>query len=155
MAIAFFYTWTTYGTWLPGDERGWFKNGRLQNPDLTLKLESQLKMAESAFLLTHDQRRLVEFTTADHCVRRNWMLHAVNCRSNHVHVVATAHRRKIEDPRKQFKAWCTQKLDEHNDSMPFRENWWTQRGWDDYIDDINSLETIISYVRDVQDDPHH
>jgi hypothetical protein len=22
MAIAFFSTWTTYGTWLPGDQRG-------------------------------------------------------------------------------------------------------------------------------------
>ncbi len=22
-ALAYFLTWTTYGTWLPGDERGW------------------------------------------------------------------------------------------------------------------------------------
>jgi hypothetical protein len=22
--IAYFLTWTTYGTWLPGDERGWY-----------------------------------------------------------------------------------------------------------------------------------
>ena len=21
--IAFMFTWSTYGTWLPGDERGW------------------------------------------------------------------------------------------------------------------------------------
>ena len=21
--LAYFLTWTTYGTWLPGDERGW------------------------------------------------------------------------------------------------------------------------------------
>jgi hypothetical protein len=23
--LAYFLTWTTYGTWLPGDERGWCK----------------------------------------------------------------------------------------------------------------------------------
>ena len=25
--IAYFITWTTYGTWLPGDERGWSRKG--------------------------------------------------------------------------------------------------------------------------------
>ncbi|HEX3998701.1 MAG TPA: hypothetical protein VHX65_09150 [Pirellulales bacterium] len=25
MAIAFFSAWTTYGTWLPGDARGWWE----------------------------------------------------------------------------------------------------------------------------------
>ena len=24
--LAFFLTWTTYGTWLPGDERGWSRS---------------------------------------------------------------------------------------------------------------------------------
>lgn len=26
--LAFFLTWTTYGTWLPGDERGWVAKGK-------------------------------------------------------------------------------------------------------------------------------
>ena len=26
--LAFFLTWPTYGTWLPGDERGWVKYGQ-------------------------------------------------------------------------------------------------------------------------------
>ena len=25
--LAYFLTWTTYGTWLPGDERGWNRKG--------------------------------------------------------------------------------------------------------------------------------
>jgi hypothetical protein len=34
MAIAFFSTWTTYGTWLPGDPRSWYQRGRgLREPD--------------------------------------------------------------------------------------------------------------------------
>jgi hypothetical protein len=27
MSIAIFSTWTTYGTWLPGDRRTWFEPG--------------------------------------------------------------------------------------------------------------------------------
>ncbi len=25
--LAYYLTWPTYGTWLPGDERGWVKRG--------------------------------------------------------------------------------------------------------------------------------
>ena len=35
--LAYFLTWTTYGTWLPGDERGWVKRKRgFQAPDMSL-----------------------------------------------------------------------------------------------------------------------
>lgn len=114
-AIATFTTWSTHGTWLPGDARGWFKN-----------------------------------TIQDHCAKRQWLLHACNCRTNHIHIVVTASGYDIEIPREQFKTWCTRKLKPQNPSIK-RENWWTQRGWDEYIDDVESLETVISYVRDAQD----
>ena len=41
MAIAFFATWTTCGTWLPGDPRGWYQAGRgLREPDAMRRLEA-------------------------------------------------------------------------------------------------------------------
>src|SRR5437762_11152948 len=141
MAIAFFSTWTTYGTWLPGDPRGWYHHGRgLREPDALLRFEATLVMTESAVTLAADERRLVEKTIVDHCAIRGWLLHAVNCRSNHVHVVVTAADRAIEAPREQFKSWCTRKLKEF-DSL--RKNWWTQRGWDNYIDDEEHLADVI------------
>ena len=40
MALAYFITWTTYGTWLPGDQRCWVLHGKgLQLPDLIRELE--------------------------------------------------------------------------------------------------------------------
>jgi hypothetical protein len=31
--LAYFLTWTTYGTWLPGDERGWVERpGQFRPP---------------------------------------------------------------------------------------------------------------------------
>jgi REP element-mobilizing transposase RayT len=150
MAIAYFSTWTTYGTWLPGDERGWFERGTgIREPDLMRRLEAALLMTEAAITLDHDQRRLVEATIAAHCTIRQWTLHAVNCRSNHVHVVVTARDRTIEVPREQLKAWCTRELKEHErlrHRAAVRNNWWTQRGWDLYIDDDSHLAEVIAYV---------
>jgi REP element-mobilizing transposase RayT len=157
MAIAFFSTWTTYATWLPGDQRCWFKRREgLQAPNPLREFEASLRMTETAITLHHEQRHLVEKTVAHHCRIRNWLLHAVNCRSNHVHVVVTAPERSIEVPREQFKAWCTRKLMnaerlQSADGQPaLRRKWWTERGWDKYVDDEESLVEVISYVRDGQ-----
>jgi len=84
------------------------------------------------------------------------LLHAVNCRTNHVHVVVTAPDRAIEIPREQFKAWCTRKLKERellrrgDPRAALREKWWTERGWDEYIDDEDSLAEVMAYVLEGQ-----
>jgi len=149
MAIAFFSTWTTYGTWLPGDERGWFHSGiGLQLSDRIRQYESALMMREDAIVLDPEQRIIVERTVAEHCAIRKWNLHAVHCRTNHVHAVVTAPGSGIAILREQFKAWCTRKLKEQSDSG--RKNWWTERGWDEYIDDDAALAEVIEYVRDRQ-----
>jgi len=156
MAIAFFHTWTTYGTWLPGDERGWMEHGRgAHSPDPMREFEAKLHMTESALILNDKKRGVVEQTIVDHCRIRNWTLHAVNCRTMHVHVVVTADRR-IHEVREQFKAWCTRKLKElqramiKNDLTKLRDNWWTERGWDEYVDDVDSLAAVNEYVREGQ-----
>jgi REP element-mobilizing transposase RayT len=157
MAIAYFSTWTTYGTWLPGDERGWFQRcDGIQPPDRLRELESSLHMTEDAVTLDPVQRRLVKKTIRDHCAIRNWTLHAVNCRTNHVHVADTAMDRGIEIPREQFKSWCTRKLKEDERANPRpnsleRKNWWTQRGWDLFIDDEEHLAAVIEYILHGQD----
>jgi hypothetical protein len=50
---AYFITWTTYGTWLPGDARGWVKSGEwgIQSPDPEREREARRLMAESAVIL--------------------------------------------------------------------------------------------------------
>src|SRR6516225_3917296 len=86
--LAFFLTWSTYGTWLPGDARGWVEYQKgWQLPDTIRELEAAAVMTEDACRLDKEQRELVAQTILDHCGRRGWVLHAVNCRSNHLHVV--------------------------------------------------------------------
>ena len=150
--LAFFLTWTTYGTWLPGDERGWVaKPGRFQAPDAKRKTATQPQMTAPACHLGPDQRRLVEKTIADHCVIRGWPLHVVRCGMNHVHVVVTAPQRDPEDVMDQFNAWCTRRLKEQQraervDAGLVRQNWWTQRGSKRQLYDEASLEAAIRFL---------
>jgi REP element-mobilizing transposase RayT len=148
--IGYFLTWTTYGTWLPGDSRGWVKyqNG-WQFPDPIREQETQARMTEDACILTTEQRQAVEAQIAETCAYRGWKLHVVSCRTNHVHVVLTA---DVVDPEKiriDLKAWATRTLKKKFDSK--RENWWAERGSIRYLNSDNDLEAAILYVRDGQD----
>jgi REP element-mobilizing transposase RayT len=153
VAIAFFSTWTTYGTWLPGDDRGWFDGGRgWRDPDQRRAFASKLLMAADAVTLTPAQRQLVELVIAEHSAFRGWGLHAVNCRTNHVHVVVSAGDSPLALPRAQYKAWSTRRLKEQATATgnPPRMNWWTERGWDVYIDDDEELAAVVAYVLEGQ-----
>ena len=161
--LADFLTWPTYGTWLPGDERGWveYRHG-WQLPDPARKREAQARLTEDACLLDQDQRRLVELTIADHCRVRGWTLDTVNCRSNHVHVIVAGDR-EPKEIREQFKAWCTRRLkalqqerlrplSAHDSSAAaIRQKWWAERGSALYVNDEEGLEAVIHYVREAQD----
>ena len=55
--LGFFLTWTTYGTWLPGDERGWVRRGGgLQAANPARKKAAQERMTESPCTLDIEQR---------------------------------------------------------------------------------------------------
>ena len=155
--LAYFLTWTTYGSWLPGDERGWAaKPGRWMRPD-PQRVESARKlMTEPELTLSPSQREIVEGTVTDHCQIRRWHLHIVNCRTQHVHVVVTATNRDPADVMDQFKAWCTRRLKEHAESqgnINHRNNWWTQRGSQRQLFHEASVEAAIVYVVDGQGGP--
>ncbi len=148
--IAFFLTWPTYGTWLPGDERGWVEYGQgWQLPDPIRILEAAAKMTEDACRLTPQQRQLVEEQIAETCRFRGWVLYAVNCRSNHLHVVVGAKKTTARKIRNDLKAWCTRKL-KANDSTG-REHWWAERGSIRAIFDDEGLFDVVVYVAETQD----
>jgi len=148
--LGFLITWNTYGTWLPGDSRGWveYHNG-WQLPNPILELEAAASMAEDACRLNHAERTAVEQQIAETCTHRGWHLHAVNCRSNHMHVVVTAFETAPKKIRADLKAWTTRCLKEKFD--PLRECWWADRGSIRFLFGDPSLETAVIYVNDAQD----
>jgi len=157
--LAYFLTWTTYGSWLPGDQRGWVdKPGEFLAPDASLAGLAAELMTEPALTLSDEQRRIVEDTIRDHCRIRGWHLHAVNARTQHVHVVVTAPGRAPEDVMDQFKAWCTRRLKDRERSRgvaaaAVRRNWWTQRGSQRWLNKNDDLHAAIAYVLEGQGEP--
>lgn len=148
--LAYFITWTTYGAWLPGDPRGWHCRAEPgpQPANRWLEEFNRARMKETAFRLTPDQRRIVEATVRKHVEVRGWQLHAVNPRSNHVHLVVTAVGYKPHVVRDQFKAWCTRKLKLAGE---IRIRFWTEGGSCRSLNTESELEAAIVYVNDCQD----
>lgn len=156
-SIAYHLSWTAYGTWLSGDERGWIQPSvpGTQPPDPERKRQAEEHMAEDAVQFTAEQRNLVEQTIGDHCRIRGWPLHAVNMRSNHVHVVVSANR-DADEVMNQFKAWCSRKLSdqagltERVARKAGRRRWWTEGGSKKLIDSEEYLRNAIEYVLEKQ-----
>jgi len=154
--LAFFLTWTTYGSQLPGDERGWWKKpGEWMEPDPEREAHCEQLMTETELTLTNKQRAIVEKTIEDHCHIREWHLHIVKCLTQHVHVVVTANERPPKVVRDQLKAYCTRKLKEHQRAtgVMTRVNWWTRGGSKRRLYTIESVEAAIRYVLEGQDGP--
>jgi hypothetical protein len=126
-ALAYLITWTTYGTWLPGDERNWVDRHTpgIQPPDRSRWELARDSIKELPAILDDEQRNIVEATVRSHCDIRHWSLHALNARSNHIHVVATAEDVDPAIVMDQFKAWCSRRLNERDAArgMPRRRHW--------------------------------
>ena len=135
---------------MPGDKRGfveWHEGWKPPNPHLEEFAKSAMK--ESALLLSHDERALIETTVGDHCQIRIWHLWAVSARSNHVHVVVTSRDYKPMTVRDQLKAWCSRRLKER--FQPDRKRFWAEGGSYRCLFDEDSLAQAIQYTLDGQD----
>ncbi len=112
-------------------------------------------MVESEVRLTPEQRTAVEETIRKHCAIRKWVLHAINVRSNHVHVVVTCPC-DGEKARDELKLWTSRRLsDLAGLTTPVvrkagRRHWWTEGGEAKRIDDDRYLAHAAEYVTNLQ-----
>jgi REP element-mobilizing transposase RayT len=146
-------TWTTYGTWLPGDGRGWrHRQGGIRVPQPLLEQWCRAQMKGEAVLLITQDRVTVEAAIREHCQFRGWVLHAANARSNHVHAVVSADVRP-QTVRDQLKANCTRRLREQPEPLNVPRTW--ARGGDcELLDKDEDIEAAVLYVTEAQDRKH-
>ena len=149
--IAYFITWTVYGTFLQGDERGWKKRRKGHQPPqpkLATWRRERLKYSIDASQLSaveSEIERLAAF--------RGWKVWAKNARTNHVHVVVMASGFSGKKVRDQLKANCTRVLRERWDKFVDRPVWTTGGDWQ-CINNENELEQTVLYVAQAQDRKH-
>ncbi len=149
--LAYLITFRTYGTWLHGDSRG--SVDRFHNvynsPFITAnerwrQYNTQV-LKDKPVLLNTKQRETVEFAIRETCEKRNWLLRAINVRTNHVHTVITIGLEKPEKALNAFKANATRKMREdkcwNSENSP-----WAVKGSRRYLWNERSIEIAIEYV---------
>ena len=151
--LAYFITWTTYATWLHGDERGSFdSHGNYVPPDPTRREAEAAMLVEDPVCLTPEQRTLVDALLMEACARRGWVLHARNVRTNHVHVVVSA-AADGEVVRSKLKGLAAKTLTEHAGLQPSTgkdgaRKWWTEKGNIEEVWTDRQLAGAVEYVND-------
>lgn len=104
---------------------------------------------EHPVTLTPVQRLKVEAVCREHANVRGWALHAIQVRSNHIHLVVAADKAP-KTVRDQFKANATRVLREAPEPIT-NQTVWTQGGDCEVIDGEENLERVVQYVLEAQD----
>lgn len=152
--LAYFLTFTTYGSWLHGRTPGSVDRDHNipgtpflpANP--ALEAARRASMRQEPYLLDEPRRGIVLHTLIEVSSHRKWKLWAAHVRSNHAHVVATA-RDKPEKVMNDLKAWASRRLREAFAESADRDRW-TQHGSTRWLNDESSFLRAVKYVIDEQ-----
>ena len=153
--IAYFLTWTVYGTHLPGDPTGWRKRGQgAQLPQPRLAEWHRDRLQHDVILLNVAHREIVANEVRRLCDYRGWRLWEVNARTTHVHAVVTATGYSGDSVLDLLKANCTSVLRESSLAFADRPVWTRGGDWE-CINHLDDLDTVCQYVREAQDRMEH
>ncbi len=101
--IGYMVTWTTYGSWLPGDERGYVKNGKTLAGDSRILKASQERQKSATVKLDSRQKACVRRAILDEAERIGQTIEALAVCTSHVHLVARPSRESIEAAVSRYK----------------------------------------------------
>jgi REP element-mobilizing transposase RayT len=122
-----------------------------EEPDVGLERFEASLLIHPPVKLTPPQRERCEAAIRETCMYRAWTLHAVNARTNHVHVVLSGPATP-ERIMEALKAWCTRQM--RTAGLIAREvKPWARHGSTRYLWTPEHLAQACDYVERVQDDP--
>lgn len=157
-------TWTTYGTWLPGDRRGFVSPvsdatlGKRVKHNIvdtaydadvpSLRKEATANLKCGPIYLNATQARAVFDQLQETATHRNWLLLATAIMRNHIHVVVGV----PGDPGpevllRNYKAYASRRLNK-NWPKPESDTWWTKSGSKRKLPAEQAVIDAAAYVRD-------
>jgi REP element-mobilizing transposase RayT len=155
--LAYLITFTCYGTWLHGDERGSVDDEHnapetpVLPPDPQRRRREQDQLTEQPYLLDVPRRQITLAALCEIAQRKGWMLHAAHVRSNHVHIVVTASaapERVLND----VKAAASRRLNKAFPAERERARW-TRHGSTRYLWTEEAVAEKVDYVLHGQGEP--
>jgi REP element-mobilizing transposase RayT len=148
--LAYFITFSCYGSWLHGDARGSVDRKHhelgtpLLQPDEKRREAMSQRMDQPPYSLDADRRRIVLQSIVEVCRFRHWHLLAAHVRSTHVHVVVHAD----ETPERvmtAFKAYASRQLNALKCDPKGRKRW-TRHGSTLYLKTDEQVSEKVRYV---------
>jgi len=140
--IGYMVTWTTYGSWLPGDERGYVEHGETMPGDPKILRASQMLQKSPAVKLDSEQKAIVRLAIFDEAKRIGHTIEALAVCTNHIHLVALPCDKSLEAIVSRYKNISMFALCKNG---PARRIW--TRGFDKrFCFDEKSLNQRIEYV---------
>jgi len=157
--FALFLTWTTYGTWLPGDPRGYVSNTLTEigaylpkqntpgtdytkDDPRTLDRARKLQKYETVWLSAMEAEWAAE-AFVEIALEKGWRILRGAVMSNHVHLLVTDCPEDGPAVRRILKGSSQAKM---SDRLGHSRHWWTQGGSDRYLHDIAAIEAVDHYV---------
>ena len=158
-AFALLITWTCYGTWLPGDERGYVANTRstsggfqplhnipgtrVDSDDADSRLLARSLQKGTTVLLTPTQAMVAPEALVAAAAIRDWRIHRGAVMANHVHLVVVKCPDDGPAVRRVFKGVADSSLRKR---FPSTGRWWTQGGSNRYLHGESAIVAAARYV---------
>lgn len=157
MTLAYFITYTTYGTRLHGDSKGTVDREHNvygtpileEDPDRERGLRAAMK--QPAYVMTLAEAEIVCQAIVGIAVERGWYLHAVHVRTNHVHIVISTDR----DPQRlmsDLKGRSSRDLTRASFDDAERRRW-TRGGSTRHLFTEENIADAVRYALDEQGEP--
>jgi REP element-mobilizing transposase RayT len=117
--LAYLLTFRSYGTWLPGDDRGsvdrraHHRGSPMQPPNAALEQAMRRRLRHPPVHFCAPRRATSEAAIRQHCAHRGWVLLAVHVRTEHVHVVVATEGTADMAPGRmmtELKAWARRRM---------------------------------------------
>ncbi len=154
--LAYFISFRAFGTWLHGDKRGsidrshnLYRSPYIPANDKWQHFNEQ-RLRSEPLILKAKHRKSTEAAIRETCNIRNWLLHAINVRTNHVHTVVSANRR-AGLVLNAFKANATRQL-RQDGLWPYSFSPWADKGSKRRLWNEQSVARAIDYVVNGQGD---
>lgn len=140
--IAYMLTWTTYGTWLQGDERGYCKDGKTLAANPRLYRSNYNSLKQKPVYLSDSQRDIVREGIYREAKRIRQHIYALTVQHNHVHLVLEKTEDTIESAAHRYKRTARHVLRKEGAV----EKVWT-KGYDKrYCFNQDDLDIKVQYV---------
>jgi REP element-mobilizing transposase RayT len=142
--IGYMATWNTYGSWLPGDERGYVNNqGQTVNGNEGILQISTERQKYPTVKLNKQERKTAEQIILAEAEKIGHEIIALAVCTNHVHLLAKPHQQPIDKIIGRYKSITTRAFWGYGRKG---EIW--ARGFDkQYCYTVNELTAKINYVQ--------